>query len=48
MGYKEKIQNLENAIKKLAEGSAIRQRQQKMLDDAKNALKKIEDKTKTK
>jgi WD40 repeat protein len=48
MGYKGPIQHLEGAIKKLAEGSAIRQRQQKMLDDAKNALKKIEDKTKTK
>jgi WD40 repeat protein len=48
MGYKEKIQHLEEAIKKLTEGSAIRQRQQKMLDDAKNALKKIQDKTKSK
>jgi len=43
MGYKEKIRNLEASIKKVSEGSAIHQRQQKMLDDAKKALKKIED-----
>ena len=48
MGYKEKIRNLEATIKKHPEGSAIHQRQQKMLDEAKKALKKIEEKDSSK